>query len=426
MDTLFRKARITRAFTTPFYLLLWSGQSLSRIGDFLYEVALAWWVVENTGSAAALASVLVLVNVPIIVFMLVGGVVGDRAPRALIIFLADLLRGGIVAIVTVLAVSGELKIWQVYIASLLFGIALAFFQPAYTALVPDLVPDEDLISANSMDSLSLQFGRIAGPALAAIVISQMGTGVAFGMNAASFFISGIMMLPVLRKTSATGLSATIREEQALAPQTRQYEIAVFWRELSEGLRFVIHTPWLWLSTLLFALTNVTLAGPYSVAMPVLVKDYWGQDVRVLGLIYGIFPIGYAVSSIVFGIREQLLHRAWLIYGGTIVAGLMLAMFGLQVPLMALGIAALINGAANEAGSLAWVNSLQTRVPRDLLGRVASVDELGSYVLMPVGYAFAGWMTDRFGAPIVFLIGGCVTAAIALIIIILYPSIRKWD
>lgn len=463
MNTFFRKARILRAFAIPYYLLLWSGQSLSRIGDFLYEVALVWWVVEKTGSATALATVLALAEIPSIVFLLVGGVIGDRVPRALIIFLADLVRGATVTIVTIQAVTGRLEIWQIYIASLFFGVSMAFFQPAYTALVPELVSEEDLTSANSMDSLSIQFGRVAGPALAAIIVSQLGAGAAFGMNAASFFIAGIMMLPILRNTLPVaktpealklpgdqGVSGPLNEDALTNRSVREYEPAGvglnsmaegnqpsgkpieqvetknFWGELGEGFRFVTRTPWLWVSILLFALTNVTLSGPFSVAMPVLVKENLGQDVRLLALIYGIFPIGYAISSLALGVREHLPHRGWIIYGGSIVAGLMLAIFGIPLPLFVLGAAALVNGAALEASNLAWINSLQSLVPREKLGRVASVDGLGSYVLMPVGFAVAGWATDRFGAQAVFLVGGCITAVVAIMIFILQPAVRRLE
>src|SRR4051812_16180027 len=130
------------------FALLWTGQALSRIGDYLYEIALAWWVLKETGSAAAMGLVLICAFTPMLLFLLLGGVAGDRWPRRRLMFLSDLGRGLLVSGVAALAFSGHLAIWHIYLASLLFGFIDAFFQPAYAATVPDLVPPPALPSAN--------------------------------------------------------------------------------------------------------------------------------------------------------------------------------------------------------------------------------------------------------------------------------------
>src|SRR6185436_13608494 len=124
------------------FALLWAGQTISRIGDFLYEIALAWWVLEKTGSATAMAGVLIFAFTPMLLFLLIGGVAVDRYPRVRLMLASDLLRGLVVTLVAALAFSQQLEIWHVYIASLIFGLVDAFFQPAYTALVPEITPHE--------------------------------------------------------------------------------------------------------------------------------------------------------------------------------------------------------------------------------------------------------------------------------------------
>ena len=394
------------------FALLWAGQTISRVGDFLYEIALAWWVLEKTGSATAMAGVLIFAFTPMLLFLLIGGVAVDRYPRVKLMLASDLLRGAVVALVAALAFSQQLEIWHVYIASLIFGLVDAFFQPAYTALVPDITPHEHLTSANSLTSMSMQIGRIAGPALGAAAIGLGGTAGAFALDGASFFVSAACLMPLLNSSAPPAREAGSPPASVL-------------RDMREGIDTVLGSPVLWISILVFALSNIMLAGPYGVAMPFLVKDYLKADAGTLGLLYAIFPIGYIIGGAWLGRLARIRRRGPTAYIGLMIAGLMLLTFGLPVPLVVLVLAALINGAALEIESLIWTNILQETVPGERLGRVASIDSLGSFALLPVGYALAGWATDRLGAAPVFVIGGGLTAIVA-ILALAHPAIRALD
>jgi MFS family permease len=394
------------------FALLWAGQTISRVGDFLYEIALVWWVLEKTGSATAMAGVLIFAFTPMLLFLLIGGVVVDRYPRVKLMLASDLLRGAIVTLMAALAFGRQLELWQVYIASLIFGLLDAFFQPAYTALVPEITPQQDLPSANSLTSMSIQIGRIAGPALGAAAIGLVGTAGAFAFNGLSFFASAACLLPLLGHSAAPA-----RESDSQATSVL--------RDMREGIDTVLRSPVLWISILVFALSNITLAGPYSVAMPFLVKDYLKAGAGTLGLLYAIFPIGYIMGGAWLGRMVKIRRRGPLAYAGLIIAGLMLLIFGLPVPLTVLLLAALINGAALEIEGLIWTNMLQEIVPGERLGRVSSIDSLGSFALLPIGYAIAGWATERLGAAPVFAIGGGLTAVVALLALA-HPAIRTLD
>ncbi|HUS13557.1 MAG TPA: MFS transporter [Chloroflexia bacterium] len=401
---------LLRALSHRSFALLWTGQTLSRIGDFLYEIALAWWVLQETGSAIAMGGVLIFAFTPMLVFLLIGGVAGDRLPRVRLMLASDLLRGVLVAVVALLAFTDRLELWQVYGASLLFGFVDAFFGPAYAATVPTLLPAEDLPSANSLTSLGVQAGRIAGPALGAALVATGGTSLAFAIDSSTFFISALCLLPLLG--------------HAMPAPTEEATPSVL-RDVRAGFRTVRANSWLWITILIYALTNVTLVGPYSIAMPFLVKDFMHADVGTLGLLYAIFPAGYAISSVWLGGKARLRRRGVITYAGLVLAGLGLFVFGLPVPLLVLAAAALINGAALEAGSLAWTNTLQEMVPGEQLGRVSSIDMLWSYVLIPVGFALTGWATDALGPAPVFLLGGGITALLALLALA-HPRIRELD
>jgi DHA3 family tetracycline resistance protein-like MFS transporter len=408
---------ITRALRSRPFALIWGGQTLSRIGDFLYDVALAWWVLQRTGSAATVAAVLIFAFTPMLLFLLIGGVAGDRLPRIAVMLASDLGRGLVVAVVAALALAGRLEVWHVFVASLLFGFVDAFFQPAYAATVPELVPEDDLPSANALSSISVQAGRIVGPAVGAAIVALGGTPLAFAINAGTFFISGLLLLPLLRRPAAAPAVG-----DGVPPERPAGVIA----DLRAGLATVAATPWLWITIGTFALSNITLAGPYSVAMPFLISQRFGGQVGVLGLIYALFPTGYLLASLWAGSQSTLRRRGLLIYVGSAVAGLMLGLFGLPLPLAALGAAALINGAALELCTQAWMSALQTEVPREQLGRVSSIDSLGSFALLPIGLGVTGWATDRLGAAPVFLIGGGTTAALTLLALLALPAVRRLD
>ena len=160
-------------------------------------------------------------------------------------------------------------------------------------------------------------------------------------------------------------------------------------------------------------------------MPFLVKDYLKAGAGTLGLLYAIFPIGYIIGGAWLGRLARIRRRGPIAYAGLMIGGLMLLTFGLPVPLLALVFAALINGAALEIESLIWTNILQETVPGERLGRVASIDSLGSFALLPIGYALAGWATDLLGPAPVFLIGGGLTAVFALVAMA-HPAIRAFD
>ena len=405
---------LTRSLTNRSFTLLWAGQTFSRVGDFMYQIALAWWVLEKTGSAGAMATVLIFSFAPTILFLLIGGVTVDRFPRLQVMLASDLLRGAIVMFVAALAFLDQLELWQVYILSLLFGLVDAFFQPAFAAAVPEIVAEEHLPSANSLTSMSIQAGRIAGPPLGALLVSLGGTPFALAINGLTFFIAAAFLLPLLHRHNPGAFHS--REEA---------DGNSFMADLREGIGIVSSSPWLWISIAVFAISNVALGAPYSVTLPFLVQDHLGAKVGTLGLLYAFFAAGYILGGIWLGRKARIRRRGPLVYGGLAVAGIMLFAFGLPVPIAFLLLAALINGAALEAGSLAWINSLQELVPQDKLGRVSSMDSLGSFALVPIGYGIAGWATECLGPSLIFLLGGGVTAVLALLVL-QHPAIRAMD
>jgi MFS family permease len=397
-----------RSLANRSFAFLWTGQTISRLGDSLYRIALVWWVLEKTGSATMMGTVLIFSFAPMLIFLLIGGVAVDRSPRGRVMFASDVLRGGCVALVALLAFAQLLEIWHVYVASMMFGFVDAFFQPAYTAIVPEIVPDEGLPSANSLTNLSGRVTGIVGPALGATIVALGGTSVAFVLDALSFLISAMCLIPLV------GSSASSSQSQSSVL-----------RELREGVTTVFGLPWLWLTIAIFALANITLDGPIAVALPFLVKDVLHADVGALGLLYSMSSFGAIVGAIWLGRFARIRRRGLMTYGAGIVSGLAIAVCGFPISIIGVALAMFVEGACVATFGMIWMNTLQELVPRDRLGRVSSIDLLGSYVLLPIGYGLTGWGTDQIGAAMMFALGGAMGAGL-IALGLLHPQVRGLD
>jgi MFS family permease len=421
-----RRMNVLRSLTHRPFALLWTGQTTSRLGDSLYRIALSWWVLEKTGSAVAMGTVLIFSQIPLLLFLLIGGVVVDRLPRIRIMFASDVLSGLVIAFVAVFSWFDLLEIWHIYIASIIFGFVEAFFFPAYQAVIPQITPSELLTSANSLNGLSQRVTGIVGPALGAALVAAGGTSVTFALDALSFFLSAMFVLPLLRLNldpSQRAADAT----QALSSTERSVSAALKqgFTDLLEGFRVVIRIPWIWITILLFGFINIMEAGPRAVALPFLIKQDLGADVELLGWLGSAASLGFVVGMIWLGQYVRLHRRGLLAYLSIIGTGAALLPFAFKMPVPVLVGSMFMSGICTSVFALIWTHTLQEMVPGELLGRVYSIDALGSFVLLPIGFALAGWATELLGAPTVFLIGGI--GVIGLVLLGLsHPAIRKLD
>jgi MFS family permease len=414
---------VLRSLSHRPFALLWFGQTTSRLGDSLHRIALAWWVLEKTGSAAAMGTVLVLSQIPLLLFLLVGGVVVDRLPRIRIMFLSDLLSGSVVTFIAVSSWLGTLEIWHIYAASLIFGLVEAFFFPAYQAVIPQITPPDMLNSANSLNGVSARMTGVIGPLLGASLVAAGGTPLAFALDAASFFVSALFVLPLLRSQTERQADAhlAVRGERKPVREVIRGGLA----DLRQGWDAIVTIPWIWVTIVIFGFLNIMEASPRAVSMPFLIRDNLHADVTLLGIFGSAFSIGYVAGSLWFGRYTRLRQRGPVGYVSSMVSGLMLLLFAWQAPVIYLIAAMVVYGLNYSVFGLIWNNTLQEMVPHDRLGRVYSIDALGSWVLLPIGFALAGWATDRFGAPLVFLIGGFGTIALTALGLF-HPAIRGLD
>ncbi len=403
--------RTLRALRNRPFARVWSGQAISQIGDRVFQIALAWWVLEETGSAVAMGTVFIFSTLPLLLFLLIGGVLVDRFPRLRLMIFSDLVRAGVVGLFAILAYRGALALWHVYLLSLISGFVEAFFQPAYRALVPEITPQTDLPSANSLTSLSSQVAGILGPAAGAGIVALGGTPLAFALDAASFLAAGVFVLPILHL-------AAFPKPGASAPPG-------LLADLREGLKTVFGSPWLWVTIGIAGISNIAYAGPMEVTLPFLLNKSRGAAVGVLGLFYTSASVGAILAAFGLGSLPRLRRRGPILYGAWMVIGLMVILIGLPIPIPAILGASFMIGACNTILGLVWVNTLQEMVPNQLLGRVSSVDSLGSFILLPVGYGVGGWAAEALGAPLVFILGGALQTGL-IFLGLMHPQVRSLD
>lgn len=391
------------------FALLWVGRTVSRLGDGIYAVAVAWWLVQHA-TGLARGQVLVAGVVPTLLLLVVGGVAVDRLPRIAVLLGCDAIRGLAVATAGVLAQTGRLDLVGLVVVAIVSGMCAAFFYPASQAAVPDLVPPVGRPAANSLNRISAELAGICGPPLGALAIAVGGTGAAFLADAATFAVSGAAVTLILRSTA-------VRRPAPAAGSVVT--------DLAEGLRTVIRTPWLWVTIAIAGVSNLTLAAPEAVSLPFLVS----RTLHGTALQYAIVTAGTAAGSvavaIVLGRSKRRRRRGVTAYAGWLVAAAAVSSMGLRVGAAGVVVAATVFGAGIAVLELVWVSTLQDLVPPGALGRVASVDALGSYALLPVGYALAGWATDRLGPPHVLVAGGLLSAAI-IGLGLLHPRVRDVD
>ncbi|MBX5455893.1 MAG: MFS transporter [Thermogemmatispora sp.] len=413
-----------RALASRPFRLLWLGQTISNVGNNVFSLALAWQVLLMTHSATAMGLILMAKLIPNLAFVLIGGVAADRLPRRSIVLWSDGLRGLVLLSVTVLGVAGLLQLWLLVVESLIFGIVEGFFNPALMSLPPELVAKEELPSANALTALSLNLAGLVGPALGALLIALVGPFAAFALDAVSFFVSMLLLFPVpiverhMRPmqeqlgSSALALREDAEGEEEGLVRGRLWELRSglqkVLQDVGEGLAYVRQSPWIWVTLLSATVGNVCFIATLAVSMPKLVQVVYGQGAGFLGLLQIAESVGSLLSILLLGMILRLGRRGLLAYLMLMLSAAGVLAFGLIPAPLALWLAPLASilvGFGLTFFNTVYFTILQEQVPGDKLGRVVSLDTIGSLGLAPLGQVLGGILTDRVGAAAVFLLFG---------------------
>jgi MFS family permease len=407
---------------------LWLAQSASVIGNCIVIVALALFVIELTGSATDLGFVLAAASLPLVAFLLLGGVWADRLPRHRVMVVTDLVRFALHALLATLIFTHTVAIWQLIVIEALFGSAEAFFRPAANGLLPQTVPEEEIQQANGLSTLSNNIGEFAGPALATALVLGLGAGWAFALDAATFLVSAALLSrvrPRRRETTARQRATSpAPATTAPAPATPAPATATgaaegmahasepigVWSEIRDGYREVRSRSWVWATLAAFCAALFTGLAPWFVLGPVVAREQYGE-IGVYGLVSAVLGIGTILGSLLgIGWRPRFPMRAAML--AILLWPAVAVLYAAGVTLYLVTPAMLLGGAGIALFDVWWMTALAERIPPDKLSRVSSYDWMVSLALLPLGYVLAGPLAGALGA-VEVLLGGSVLAAIAL-------------
>jgi len=396
---------VLSAFGYRDFSIVWSGALLSNIGTWVHMSALFWYVKETTGSDAWVGLVTVANFIPVFFLVLFAGSMADVLNRKVLIIVTQVVMMLGALALGIFTSFDAANLAVIMIITTVMGTAFTFNFPAWRAIITDLVQPKDILNAVALDAAEFNMARFIGPWLGGIIVSAWSVSVAFYVNAVSFFtiIFALMLIRTKTPKSPPPPQGTLRHVQ-------------------EILVYVWHNRWA--LNILIVLSVASIFGlPFIVLLPGMAKDVLGSDAGGYGLLLGFVGLGAAVAAPFVTWLNRRFKESEIIKISALSSGLMLAgfalsrVFWLSLLLSAgLGVSFLMLSAA--------VNTvLQSRVDRNMRGRIMSLYILVFQGLMPVGGIVMGLLADRVSAPFVLLLGGLICSAMSVALFV-FPSFLK--
>ena len=402
-----------RPFAHREYRVLIAALAISIFGSGMWAVAMVYQVIHLGGGPLELSLVAAAGSVGLVAFVLAGGIAADRIPQRRLIIAVEGANLAVIATVSGLAMTGLLQLWHVAAGSFVLGVGAAFFFPAYSAILPRILPAQDLLAANGMEgSMRPVLQQAAGPAVAGMVVAALSPSHAVTAVAVCHLLAFI----VLNFLGQHALAAPVNGAGSTGggPEDVDGRRQSFVQDLREGVVYTLRTPWL-LWTLLWACISVLfLIGPIEVLLPFVVRDQLGGDARMFGFLLAVMGVGAALGSLLtasFRLPRRYLTVMMVSWGA---GSLPLAAVGIMDSFWAIAAALFVFGATGSVGMVIWGTLLQRRVPPHLLGRVSSLDFFVSLALMPVSMALAGPAAEVLPIWLIFLVAGGVCPVMAVI------------
>jgi MFS family permease len=378
------------------------GQAASQIGTGMAPVAIAFAVLEH-GSASDVGYVLAAETLPLVLFLLIGGVIADKFSRRLVMLSSDVLRFAAEGALGVWILMGTPPLWGFLVLAALLGSGMAFFTPAMTGLVPQIVEDAHLQQGNALNGLAESGGRVVGPALAGVIIATSSPGWAVLVDALSYLVSVVSL-------------AMVRADWSVIKPSDTFLVL-----LRQGWQQFWDRTWLWVVVVQSSIVNMLIFAPYFVLGPVVAKEHlrgataWGAVLASLGV--GAL-VGGAIMLRVHPRRPLLVAMLT-----SFVWAFPLVAMAYPVSTVAIAIGSFLGGGAMSVFGALWNTTMQREIPVEVLSRVSAYDWFGSLVFLPLGMAAVGPLAASFGAPAVF-----VTAAVFTVVltaaVLMVPSVTR--
>jgi len=376
----------------PNYRTFFTGQAVSLIGTWMQSIAQSWLVLELTGSGTALGLVVALQTLPILLLGPYGGVVADRLDKRRLMMGLQSMMGVLALVLGTLTITGEVRLWHVYVLAFLLGLNNCFENPARQSFVLEMVGPKDLRNAVSLNSVLVNSARAVGPAIAGIIIATGGLGVCFLLNALSF----IAVVTSLWRLDVSRLQPSVPTGRARG-------------QLREGFAYVRRTPVLAIPLLMMGLVGC-LAYEFQVVLPVLADRTFHGDARTYGFMTGAMGVGAVIGGLYVAARGttglRSLVRSTAIFGVVIAGAALAPNFAVELVAMALV------GAASVAVLSMGNSTLQLEAAPHMRGRVMALWAVAFLGSTPIGGPIAGAVSEQFGGRAGLLLGAaaCLVAA----------------
>lgn len=411
------------------FRLLWIGEGISLLGDQFYMIALPWLVLKMTGDALAVGGVLAVAAIPRALFMLIGGAFTDRLSPRTVMLGSNLFRLIVVTLLTALVIAGSIHLWMLYVLTLIFGVVDAFFFPAQSSVIPQIVDKENLQIGNSIIQGTAQLSRFAGPILAGALIALlggrsaalvtgakytpdlMGIGYALGFDALTFIVS-VMTLWRMRIVKLGGDFRNMHQKESV------------WSAIRTGLFSVWNDVELRTFFLVTMAINVLVNGPILVGIPVLADTRFPEGAAAFGILMSAYGGGNLMGTILAGVLPRPMvkpmgSRLLIIIS---VLGVGVALLGLTSSISFAAVIGLAMGVSNGYVTIMFITWLQSRTPLYMLGRLMSLLMFAAIGLNPISMSLSGFFMQL--DPTATFVGAGVLMTVVVLLAALNPEVRK--
>jgi MFS family permease len=387
------------------FSIFWAGNFLSNIGTWMQYVALGWVILLITNSPFLLGLNAFLAQVPSLFFALPGGAIADRLDRRKLMLITQTSMMLLALLLAVLTSVGRITITEILVISFLTGIASALNYPAYQAIIPDLIPRDDLMNGIALNSAQFNMSRAIGPTIAGLALGTLGAAACFYLNSASFLalIIGLMMItiPPLQKAPNPG----------------------FLNSMIEGIRYINRHRII--VVLLTVPAFLSLFGlPFIVLMPAVARNMIGVGASGLGFLMGGAGLGAVAAALLIAARRTAEHRGRLILTSATLFSVALILLSRAHSFWVAFLLLSVMG-GTIVGALTLANTtLQMTTPPELRGRVMAMYYIAMTGLMPFGSLQAGAVAQKISTRFALEFGGAVCLLYFLILQVSLNRLRQ--
>jgi MFS family permease len=400
-----RAAVAFRALKHRNFQLFFSGQIISLVGTWMQTVAQAWLIYRKTGSGELLGLLGFVGQFPIFLLSPLAGLVADRWPRRRVVIATQTISMLLAFILAALTMTGRITVWEIIVLATVLGIVNAFDVPARQSFLIEMVGREDLLNAIALNSSMFNGARVAGPAIAGILVALVGEGWCFLLNGVSYLavIAGLFLMRIQNTKPVHDGAAPLEK-------------------LREGFRFARHTKPIRALLGLVAIVSF-MALPYTVLMPIFAVKILHGGASAYGTLMGAVGVGAMFGALALAMRAELRGLGKVVAYSATGLGASLVLFSgshwYWISFMIL----VLSGFAMMMQFTATNTLIQAMVPDQLRGRVMSLYSMMFLGMSPLGSLLAGAVADRIGAPITVAIGGLASCLGGLAFARKWPSMR---